>query len=144
MPDVRGIFTKLAEESGIVAILSSSYDTKLLCLQRFVRLFAYGISFLILVHFLTSLGINDARVGLFMTLTLLGDVVISFILTLITDKVGRRKVLATGAVLMTMSGVVFSLTSNYWLLVLASVVGVISPRFESLRTDNEFGKLIGI
>lgn len=129
MPDIRGLLTKVAEESGAIAIFNSSYDTKLLCLQRFVRLFAYGTSFLILVHFLTSLGINDAHVGLFMTLTLLGDVVISFILTLITDKVGRRKVLASGAVLMTMSGVVFSLTSNYWLLVLASVVGVISPRF---------------
>ena len=130
MPEIRSLLSRLAEESGVVAILGSSYDTKLLCLQRFVRLFAYGTSFLILVHFLTSLGINDAHVGLFMTLTLLGDVVISFVLTLITDKVGRRKVLAAGAVLMTMSGVVFSLTSNYWLLVLASVVGVISPRFE--------------
>lgn len=130
MAEVRTLLSRLAEESGVVAILGSPYDTKLLCLQRFVRLFAYGTSFLILVHFLTSLGINDAHVGLFMTLTLLGDVVISFVLTLITDRVGRRKILAAGAVLMTMSGVVFSLTSNYWLLVLASVVGVISPRFE--------------
>lgn len=144
MPEIRDVLTRLAEESGVVAILSSSYDTKLLCLQRFVRLFAYGISFLILVHFLTSLGINDARVGLFMTLTLLGDVVISFVLTLITDKVGRRKVLAAGAALMTMSGVVFSLTSNYWILVLASVIGVISPRFEFLYIASSFGKLIKI
>lgn len=119
----------LAKESGAATIFNSSRDTKLLCLQRFVRLFAYGISFLILVHYLANLGINDARIGLFMTLTLLGDVVISFCLTLITDKVGRRSVLTAGAGLMAMSGVVFSLSSNYWVLVLASVVGVISPRF---------------
>ena len=68
-----------------------------------------------------------------MTLTLLGDVVISFCLTLITDKVGRRNVLAAGAGLMAMSGMVFTLSSNYWILVLASVVGVISPRFESVH-----------
>lgn len=129
MPQIKNIISKVAEESGITAILGSSHDTKLLCAQRFVRLFAYGTTFLILVHFLTSLDINDAHVGLFMTMTLLGDVVISFVLTLITDNVGRRKVLAAGCVLMTMSGVVFALSSNYWVLVLASVIGVISPRY---------------
>ena len=128
MPKLRVIVSQLAKESGLAAILGSSYDTKLLCLQRFVRMFAYGISFLILVHYLTSLGISDARVGLFMTLTLLGDAVISFCLTLITDKAGRRKVLAAGAGLMAMSGAAFTLSSNYWVLVLASVFGVISPR----------------
>jgi len=133
MPALRVVVSQLVKESGVAAILGSSYDTKLLCLQRFVRLFAYGVSFLILVHYLTNLGISDARVGLFMTFTLLGDVVISFCLALITDTVGRRKVLAAGAGLMAMSGIVFTLSSNYWFLVLASVVGVISPRF-----DHEF------
>lgn len=130
MPALWAVVSQLAKESGVAAILGSSYDTKLLYLQRFIRLFAYGISFLILVHYLTNLGISDAKVGLFMTLTLLGDVVISFCLTLITDRVGRRKVLAAGAGLMAMSGVVFTLSSNYWFLVLTSVVGVISPRFD--------------
>ncbi|CCF38243.1 hypothetical protein CH063_01873 [Colletotrichum higginsianum] len=78
--------TRLAEESGFTSILGSCRDTKVLCLQRFVRLFAYGASFLILVHFLSSLGFSDERIGLFMTLTLLGDVVISFLLTAITDQ----------------------------------------------------------
>lgn len=136
MPALKNVLSTLAKESGITAIFHSPYDTKLLCFARFFRLFAYGISFLILVHYLTSLGIDDAHVGLFMTLTLLGDVVISFVLTLITDKVGRRLVLAAGAGLMAMSGVVFSLSSNYWLLLFASVVGVISPRFECHRSTS--------
>ena len=121
--------SRLSEESGALTIFNSPRDTKLLCLQRFVRLFAYGTSYLILAHFLSGLGVADARIGLFMTLTLLGDVVISFILTLITDQVGRRNVLVAGAGLMAMSGVVFAVSSNYWILVLASVVGVISPRY---------------
>ncbi|KAK6212173.1 major facilitator superfamily transporter [Colletotrichum tabaci] len=125
--------TRLAEESGFTSILGSCRDTKVLCLQRFVRLFAYGASFLILVHFLSSLGFSDERIGLFMTLTLLGDVVISFLLTAITDQVGRRKILAAGAVLMVMSGLVFSWSGNYWVLVAASIVGVISP------SGNEIG-----
>ncbi|KAK3330719.1 major facilitator superfamily transporter [Apodospora peruviana] len=125
--------SRLSKESGFRAITNSCRDTKLLCLQRFVRLFAYGASFLILAHFLSGLGFSDKQTGLFMTLTLLGDVVISFLLTTVTDQVGRRRVLAVGAASMVMSGIVFSLSSNYWLLLLASVLGVISP------SGNEIG-----
>lgn len=123
-----GLFSRLASELGMEALAQSPLDTKLMCLQRFVRLFAYGASFLILVHFLASLGIPDGEIGLFMTLTLLGDAAISLVLTLLTDKLGRRRVLAFGAASMVVSGAVFALSSNYWVLVIASVVGVISPR----------------
>lgn len=125
--------SRLATESGLNTVLQSSRDAKLLCAQRFVRLFAYGASFLVLVPFLSSLGIPDARIGLFMTLTLLGDVVISLILTAITDRVGRRRILAAGTLLMASSGVVFALSDNFWVLLLASIVGVISP------SGNEIG-----
>lgn len=125
----KEVFERLSKGSGLATVLKASRDAKFLFLQRFFRLYAYGATFIILVHFLSSLGISDEHVGLFMTLTMLGDVVISFVLTLITDQVGRRKVLAAGAILMIVSGVVFALSSTYWVLVLASVVGVISPRF---------------
>jgi predicted MFS family arabinose efflux permease len=119
---------RLSEGSGLTTVRNSSRDVKCLFLQRFFRLFAYGTTFIILVHFLSSVGISDGHIGVFMTLTMLGDVVISFVLTLITDQVGRKKVLAAGAALMIASGVVFSISSTYWVLVLASVIGVISPR----------------
>ena len=63
-----------------------------------------------------------------MTLTLVGDVVISFLLTLFADAMGRKAVLALGSLLMTGSGVVFALFGNYWMLLGAAVLGVISPR----------------
>jgi len=103
-------------------------DSKILYLQRFVRMFAYGSSALVLVLFLSASGISDARIGLFMTLTLLGDVVISFVLTMFADGLGRRNILLLGSLLMSASGVVFALADNFWLLLFASVVGVISPR----------------
>ena len=123
----------LATESGVTTILQSGHDAKLLCAQRFVRLFAYGASFLVLVPFLASLGIPDARIGLFMTMTLLGDVVISLVLTAITDRVGRRRILAAGTLLMAGSGIIFALSDNFWILLLASIFGVISP------SGNEIG-----
>ena len=83
---------------------------------------------LILALYLSSLGTSDARIGLFMTLTLLGDVIISFLLTLVADSLGRRRILMLGAGLMAASGIVFALSDHYWILVIASIVGVISPR----------------
>ncbi|GMF81934.1 unnamed protein product [Aspergillus oryzae] len=92
--------TKILSELGLLSLWKSSLDVKLLCAQRFVRLFAYGGSTLILASYLSSLGISDARIGLFMTLTLVGDVVISFFLTLFADTMGRKAVLLLGSVLM--------------------------------------------
>ncbi|TPX18573.1 uncharacterized protein E0L32_002430 [Thyridium curvatum] len=133
MDPAQSWFSRLVAEIGISAITGSCRDTKLLCAQRMVRLFAYGASFLILVQFLSSLDIPDDRIGLFMTLTLLGDVAISFVLTAITDAVGRRKILAIGSFLMIVSGVVFFIADNYWILLFVSVLGVISP------SGNEIG-----
>ena len=120
--------TKILHELGLLSLWRSSLDVKLLCAQRFVRLFAYGGSTLILASYLSSLGISDAHIGLFMTLTLVGDVVISFFLTLFADAMGRKAVLLLGSTLMVGSGVIFALFDNFWILLAAAVLGVISPR----------------
>jgi predicted MFS family arabinose efflux permease len=119
---------KALEEIGLVSLWTSNHNTKLLCIQRFVRLFAYGGSTLILVDYLQALGISKARIGLFMTLTLVGDVGISFVLTMFADGLGRKAILAAGAALMAVSGVVFAVSGNYWVLLAAAIFGVISPR----------------
>jgi predicted MFS family arabinose efflux permease len=67
-----------------------------------------------------------------MTLTLLGDVPISFLLTCVADSLGRRRILILGASLMAASGVIFATASNYWVLLGAAVIGVISPRYVTL------------
>lgn len=124
--------TSILAELGLATVYHSPRDIKLLYAQRFVRLFAYGSSTLILVSYLGALGIGEERAGLFMTLTLAGDVLISFALTLYADRMGRRAVLALGSLMMTGSGVVFGLSGNYWVLLLAAIFGVISPRYARL------------
>lgn len=68
-----------------------------------------------------------------MTLTLCGDVLLSLVLTVIADRVGRRKILIGGSVMMIISGMVFALFENYWILLFAAVVGVVSA------TGGDFG-----
>src|SRR6266480_4682319 len=120
-PRAVKLITRFLGEIGLVSLYRSPLDTKLIIVQRCVRLFAYGAATLILVSYLSALGISDARIGLFMTLTLVGDVGISFFLTLITDGIGRRFMLALGAGLMSASGIIFGLSGNYWVLLAAAV-----------------------
>ncbi|KAJ0415560.1 MFS transporter [Aspergillus carlsbadensis] len=127
------LYIRVFGELGLISLWHSPRDAKYLCAQRFVRFFAYGGSTLVLASYLSALGISDDRIGLFMTLTLVGDVAISFFLTLFADSIGRRAVLALGSALMVGSGVVFGLVGNFWILLAAAVLGVISP------SGNEIG-----
>ncbi|KAK5661351.1 hypothetical protein OQA88_11247 [Cercophora sp. LCS_1] len=127
------LLTPLLRESGLHSLHTTGLDAYLIILSRSTRMFAYGASALVLALFFAELGISDAQIGLFMTLTLLGDVVLSLILTQIADRVGRRRTLFFGSVLMVASGTTFALCENYWVLLLAAVLGVISA------TGGDFG-----
>ena len=96
-------------------------------------MFAYGANALIIALFFSSLEFSDVQIGLFMTLTLLGDVLLSLFLTMVADKLGRRRILFAGAFLMLLSGTIFAVTENFWVLLVAAVVGVISA------TGGDFG-----
>ena len=113
-------------------------DVWLLYLTRFVRLFAYGSLSVVLVFYLVGLGLSEVQTGMLLTLTLAGDTVISLFLTTRADRIGRRRMLVAGALLMTAAGITFAGTSNLLLLLLAGIVGVISP------SGNEVGPFLPI
>ena len=107
-------------------------------LTRFTRLFAYGALSVVLVFYLTDLGFNTSQVGLLLTLTLVGDTIVSLFLTTRADRIGRRRMLLLGAVLMIAAGVLFAFTRNFPLLVVVATIGVISP------SGNEVGPFLPI
>ncbi len=125
---MNAVLHHVLAELGLISLFRSPIDTKILILQRFIRFYAFGGSTIVLALYLRALSISETHIGLFMSLALIGDV-FSFILTLFADVVGRKLVLAGGALLMTLSGVVFGITGNYWLLLLVSILGVISPTY---------------
>jgi predicted MFS family arabinose efflux permease len=126
-PRAESLLIQVQNEMGLISLFKSSLDTKLLILQRFLRMFAYGGSTLVLVSYLSALDLSDNKIGLFMTLTLTGDVIMSFLLTLVADGFGRKSVLALGAAAMVASGLAFALSRSYWVLLAAATFGVISP-----------------
>jgi MFS family permease len=102
-------------------------DAWLLFTTRFVRLFAYGSLSVVLVFYLVGLGLSEPQIGLLLTLTLVGDTLVSLFLTTRADRIGRRRMLIIGAALMAGAGLAFASTRAWWLLVLAGTIGVISP-----------------
>ena len=113
-------------------------DVALLFSARSVRLFAYGALSVVLALYLHESGLTGAGIGLLFTFTLAGDAGISLWITTTADRIGRKKMLILGGGLMIMAGVVFSLTGNLALLIIAAVIGVISP------SGNEIGPFLSL
>src|ERR1700675_2702080 len=123
----------LTTDSMPNALRTLTRDGWLLFLTRFVRLFAYGSLSVVLVFYLIGLGLSDSQTGLLLTLTLVGDTVVSLYLTTRADRIGRRRMLIVGAILMAAAGLAFAFTHNFLLLIFAGTIGVISPSGNEVR-----------
>jgi MFS family permease len=111
----------------LVSLPHLGRDTRLLFATRFLRLFAYGSLSVVLVFYLVGLGLSEQQVGVLLTLTLVGDTAISLAITTRADRMGRRRMLIVGALLMTAAGLVFASTAHLWVLLIAGTIGVLSP-----------------
>ncbi len=126
-------------DHGLVASLRGlDRDGRLLFAMRTLRMFGYGFLAVVLVLYLAAAGLDPLAVGIVLTLTLIGDTFISLWLTTNADRLGRRRVLVAGALLMIVAGIVFAWTSWLPLLILAGAIGVISP------TGNEVGPFLAV
>lgn len=113
-------------------------DIRILFATRMVRMFSYGLLAVILALYLEQAGLSTAQIGLLLTLTLLGDTLISLWITTRADRAGRRLMLLVGAALMIFAGILFAATHNFFLLLFAATIGVISP------SGNEVGPFLAI
>ncbi len=126
-------------DNGLLASLRGlDRDARALFGLRTLRMFAYGFLAVVLVLYLDAIALDPVSIGIVLTLTLIGDTLISLWLTTNADRLGRRRVLVAGALLMLGAGVVFAVTSWVPLLILAGAIGVISP------TGNEVGPFLAV
>ena len=116
----------------------SRIDIGLLFTTRITRLFAYGALSVVLALYLAEIGLDTSRIGLLFTLTLVGDAAVTLIITTSADRLGRRRSLMLGGALMALAGTVFLMTRQPALLLVAAIIGVISP------SGNEIGPFLAI
>ena len=113
-------------------------DISLLFSTRIIRLFCYGFLSVLLALYLAEVGLTEGQIGLLLTLTLVGDALISLWLTTSADRFGRKRTLMLGALLMAGAGIVFVLSRNAVVLTIAAIIGVISP------SGNEIGPFLSV
>jgi len=113
-------------------------DIVLLFSTRCVRMFGYGLLAVVVVLYLDAVGLSGTEIGLLLALTLLGDAAISLWLTTHADRIGRRRVLVVGAVLLLAGGLAFAATPAFAVLLVAATIGVISP------SGNEVGPFLAV
>jgi MFS family permease len=115
-----------------------SKDGKLLLAARILRTFAYGFLSVVLAIYLKLVGFNDLYVGIILSATLINSVVFTLIASFYADRLGRRKVLIVYSALMSISGLVFFVTSNYIALIVSAFIGTINV------TGTETGAFLSI
>ena len=113
-------------------------DGRLIIAARIVRAFAYGFLSIVLAIYLKLTGLTDPVIGLILTATLVNSVLFTLLASFYADRIGRRKMLIMYATLMSISGVIFVVTDNYVVLIIAALMGTINV------TGSETGAFLSI
>ena len=122
----------------IVLLSWLSRDGKLLLAARTIRTFAYGFLSIILAIYLKLIGFSDFYIGLILTASLVNSIILTLIASFYADRIGRRKVLIMYSTLMSLSGAIFFITSNYVTLILSALIGTVNV------TGTETGAFLSI
>jgi len=103
-----------------------SRDGKLLLTVRILRTFGYGFLSVLIAIYLKLLGFDDIQIGLLLGSALVNSVIFTLFASFYADRIGRRRLLIIYASLMSVSGLIFTFTDNYLMLILAAFIGIIN------------------
>ena len=94
---------------------------------RAIRDFGDGFVAVLLVVYLTDLGLGAFQVGIVATLALLGSALMTLGIGLLGASAGRRRLLIMASALMVATGLAFAASSSYAVLLLVAFIGTINP-----------------
>jgi MFS family permease len=103
-----------------------SLDGKKLLLTRVLRTFAYGYLAVVLGVYLDELGMSPTEIGLVLTAAIAGSAVMTVFWSLLADRFGRRRTVATMAALMALGGLLFAVGGSFLPLLVGAFTGTIS------------------
>lgn len=115
------------QDSSLVDGSGGQTDARMLFAARFLRMFGFGGVTVVLLLLLPAVGLEGEQTGLLLLLILAGDLFVSLLLTTNADRFGRRRTLILGGLLALGSAAVFGSQTSFTLLLVAGVIGVISP-----------------
>jgi MFS family permease len=93
--------------------------------MRGLRSLAYGLLAVLLGVALAGEGFTPVAIGALITVSLVGDMVGTYVIGLFADSWGRRRTLALLALLMAVTGIIFGLVTSYAVLLVAAFFGTL-------------------
>ncbi len=101
--------------------------TTCLYFARAIRDFGDGFVAVLLVVYLTELGLGAFQVGVVATLALFGSALTTLGIGLFGALTGRRRLLTMASVLMVATGLAFAASNSYAVLLVVAFIGTINP-----------------
>ena len=102
-------------------------DARLLLAARALRAFGDGYVCLLLPYYLTLLGYSAMEIGLLVTATLLGSGLMTLAIGFIAHRHSTRHLLLAASVLMAATGLMTSVFTDFWPLLIIAVIGTLNP-----------------
>ena len=103
-----------------------SRDGKVIILARSVRTFANGIIAVLFAVYLDMLGFSLTQIGLFFSFGVAGAALFAFLVSLIAEKLGRRRLLVLLTLLTAAAGVALVATNDVFVLTAFAFLGTLT------------------
>lgn len=120
------IVVQLSPSPPQVVFFGLSRDGIISFFTRILRMFNYGAIAPVFFLYCLKIGLSELQIGGLLTAILIGDLVITLWLSTNADRVGRKRILILASLLKIVAGVSFAFSTNFYVLVIAGIVGVIS------------------
>jgi predicted MFS family arabinose efflux permease len=105
----------------------ATHDAAVLLETRGVRAFGDGLVSVVLSAYLVALGFSSARIGILVSVTLLGSAALTLIVGLRANAYPRRRLLKLVSLLMLTTGIGFAIFTRFWPLALVGLIGTLNP-----------------
>lgn len=113
-------------------------DGKLILLSKVLRRFSYGFLSVTIAIYLKIIGLSSLEIGITLTTAVLGGALLTMAGSYLEPKYGRRTLLLFFSVLMALAGATFSVSTDFVVLLLATLIGTVNV------TGSEFGAFLSL
>ena len=101
-------------------------DARRILWAQAVRAAVYGFGSVLLGAVLDARGYSSVRVGVILGAILVGIAIMSLVIAWFGDRIGRRRMYALLFIGLGVAGVAFGLSTSFWVLVAAGLLGTVS------------------
>jgi len=103
-----------------------AWDGRIILLEKAIRTVPYGFLAVLFPVYLSQMGFDTVQIGIVLTLTVGTSAFYTFIASIVTDRLGRRRTLVFFAMTDAVAGGLLFISTSWWAPVVAGIAGNMS------------------